>query len=158
MTTGTEVRCSTCHRTERWSPDGARVEGSAGGVRRSAAPERDALAVVLADPARIVAACPACGQPMVGDGLPAVPWSFAVPGGAVTIGVHGATGATGALSVAVAADTVRAAHPPPPAEPAGRWVLAFQIGLVLLMLGPIAVWLFSVVYVSFFLSHASDAL
>lgn len=148
------VKCTTCHRVEDWaqSPSGwSRTERAAGGARRSASPGHDALEVVLAEPRRVVAACPACGQPMVGDGPPPIPWTFRTGEGPVTV-------EPGAPPSREAVARIRAANPPAPVETQSRWALGFQLVVLLLMLGPIAVWLFSVVYVTFFLSHASDAL
>jgi hypothetical protein len=163
------ARCTLCHRVEDWSPaEGggySRVERAAGGARRPSAPGRQALEVVLADGGRVVAACPACGQPMLGDDsgvLPPIAWTFALPGGAITLSPDGTgVGPEGPMARAEAAARVRAGQPLEMlemAEQGGRWTLAFQLGLLVLMLAPIAVWLFSVFYVTLFLSHAGEAL
>ncbi|MEZ4240303.1 MAG: hypothetical protein R3F59_29950 [Myxococcota bacterium] len=149
---GQRVRCTGCHREEQWA-DGERTVLAPGGSRRVPDPARHALDVVLAQGDRVVAVCPACGQPMVGDGTP-IPWTLDgyvfAPDGTVT-------GPDGRVDRDTAAARVRERHPPPPREPMGVQ-FGCQVLLMVLILVPFAVWVFSVIFTTFFLSHASEAL
>jgi hypothetical protein len=163
------VRCASCHRVERWQGDLREVR-SVGGARRALDPERRALKTVLAaiqgETGPVVAACPACGQPMLASdrGLTPIGWSFVLPEDAGTVRIEPdgtALGPDGPTSLSAASAAVRAAWraaPDPIDELRTGLTLVFQVMVLLLMLAPIAVWLFSVLFVSVFLSHVGDVL
>lgn len=166
-----EVRCVGCHREVR---AGTLEVVSEGGGRRSEHPERAELDAVerwaRGELPPIVATCPRCGQPMVGRGMTPIRWTLdagdvsyvvhpAADGGG---GVGAVIGPHGGTTLAIAAAAVRAAHPRAdyPTDPVGAarfgLLTVFQVALIGLMLAPLAVWLFSIAFVTLFLSHAGD--
>ncbi|MEQ1500759.1 MAG: hypothetical protein ABMB14_00945 [Myxococcota bacterium] len=154
-----KVDCRGCHRVEEWT-GAARTVVVPGGARRTRTPERDAFAAVAGwlrgELPPVVGRCAVCGQPMVGHG---VPTGWTIPGVVEvapdrTIVLHSGGSAPGTsrrVAVDEAERAVQAAFPAPLEEPAlGGWL---QGTLVLVMLAPIGVWVFSVMFVAAFLSH-----
>jgi hypothetical protein len=89
-----QVRCASCHRTERWSAEGV-VEAvlSEGGARRvTGAPQlhrgRTALAAFEGVTGPVVGVCESCGQLMVADEPGPAPIEVRVdtPQGALVVG------------------------------------------------------------------------
>ncbi len=139
-----KVRCRCCHRTERHEPDGVSVE-LAGGLRRPQPPLERAAFGYLEEIARagevLVDACPACGMPRstpapAGSGE----WTLTVGGRALTFrdGRFALDGAP--LTPEAARASVDAAWPPPPPDPVG--LRAVQTGMLLIMVGPLLLWVF----------------
>lgn len=165
------VRCVGCHREARAGNLDDVV--SEGGGRRIEHPERAELDAVerwaRGELPPIVARCPRCGQPMVGRGLAPIRWmldagaaSFVVHAGGDGTEVGAVIGPDGATTLAHAAAAVRRAHPRAdyPTDPVGAarfgLLTVFQVALMTLMLAPLAVWLFSIAFVTLFLSHTGD--
>jgi hypothetical protein len=177
------VTCRSCHRVEE-RPESSAPAGSGvvvrapGGLRRAPVPERAALETLLAsargEVGPVVAACPACGLPMVAEG-PAPSGSTPSSLGAAAVGAAvGAAAAGGADRIPWVIGLVRfeadgrvvGPEGPLSQEEAERLldrVLPrsapvetpgfglFQGSLLVFMLAPLAVWLFSIVFVSVFL-------
>ena len=88
-----DTHCSTCHRTERWAPDGTQVVVMEGGRRRPAEPVYRATWATLRDwktgGAAVVGTCDCCAQPMVSTTPGATPvtgWTLTLPKHTITIG------------------------------------------------------------------------
>jgi hypothetical protein len=123
------------------------------------------MEVVLGAPGRgevVVGACPACRQPMTASGGTPVAWEIAAPNGlTVTFGADGTIrGPDGGLAPDAARRLLDRALPrdEETGGPTGWRLRAFQLALVLMMLAPLAVWLFSVAFVSNFLAHTDAVL
>lgn len=129
------------------------LEVAPGGSRRVEAPERAAVATLVESAAGrvgpVVGPCPRCGQPMVGDaGAAAVPSAV----GDVVLGADGVLRVAG--EVASGDEAIRWAAARYPAEVeagGGRLLRIVQVMMVLAMVTPLLVWVFSVTFVSLFL-------
>jgi hypothetical protein len=159
----TQVRCSVCHRQERWTDDD-QVEAvvSEGGARRpSLAPERAAfetwVASLRGELGPIVGSCSACGQPLVADGSheAAGPLRVELPSeGWLEIGSEGVRGPEGPVPLDEALAEVRRAWPSGFVLSELRPGLAmFQGGLLTFMLAPFVLWLIGIGVVVLFLSN-----
>lgn len=142
-------RCLACFRTET---DGEVT--SAGGARRVVNPARKAFATLerasRGELEHIVGECTACGQPLVGDGPP-VPWVIEGSTGRLVLAADGTLTLDGQrVDWPVARGWLDAQFPEKP-ESGGLSMGPIQAMLLVVMLTPIAVWLFSVVFVSVFL-------
>lgn len=152
------MRCPSCHREERVR-DGVREVVTEGGRRRpSGSPQAAALETLLASMRGalppVVGACPACGQPLVGE-EPRAAYTIPVDGGAVTLGGDGElTGPSGPLGAEAARDLVRRAWPEEATPLAER---AFAGIVLLLMLVPAAIGAFMVWFVFLYLSRLGAA-
>lgn len=152
-----EVTCRTCHRTERWRDGGAvrEVVVIGGGRRPTVHPDLAAWELLLevhhGQSAPVVAACPACDQPMVGAG-PSIPWTVHTPEGDLEVQDHTLRGPTGSLSWADADALVRRHHEDglPWADYVGPKAL-MQGSAVALMLTPVALWVAAACTVVLFL-------
>ncbi|MEQ1572123.1 MAG: hypothetical protein ABMA64_41225 [Myxococcota bacterium] len=150
------VACATCHRRERWEADGSVGVVTPGGSRRAPVPARAEIAA-LARAARgetgpVVGRCSACGQPLVSEGGgAAAAWEIDLPGTRLRFGsdgsIHDERGPVTLADAEAAVDRLS-----PREEPLDRPGFGWFQGAVLgLMLTPVAVWVFSVVFVSVFL-------
>jgi hypothetical protein len=151
------VRCPSCHREERVR-DGAREVVIEGGQRRpDGSPQQAALETLLAsvrgELPPVVGACPACGQPMVGD-EPRAAYAIPVEGGAVTLADGELVGPSGPIGPEAARDLVRRAWPEPDVPLAERAFAWLVLGL---MPVPAAIGAWMIWFVFFYLSHLGDA-
>ncbi len=149
------VSCPTCHRQEVWT-DGVRAVILPGGARRPAEHRELAAYRVVArsragDLGPIVGPCPACGGPLTasaGAALPVVPWRFRLPTGEAQVDAMGTHGAADFDDLGAQLEAAYAA----------RWQvapgrLAFQLFVIPLALVPVLVWMWSVVFTTWFLSN-----
>jgi hypothetical protein len=141
----------SCHRVEAWDAAGHHVRVPGGQRRPVEHPQLAAWRVVARSLAGelgpIVGECAGCGLPLTaepGSDLPGWSWQFDLPEGPVTV--------------------LDGRFVPPTDDLGGRlerlhrrgWNIRpatwlFQGSLMTLMLAPLALWVFAVVYVSFFL-------
>lgn len=151
------VRCRGCFRVEEWVGDEVTVV-SPGGGRRILAPERAAFATLVASHRKelgpVVGGCSACGQPLVADASEArrpSSWTIAAKDGALTVDEAGEwrVGAE-RLPEGAARAWVERRFPAAEREDRGR-LSAVQALMLFLMVTPVLVWMFSVVFVSMFL-------
>jgi hypothetical protein len=145
------ARCRACFRVEDRSVDPP-IEVAPGGSRRVEAPERAAVATLVESASGrvgpVVGPCPRCGQPMVGDaGAVAVPSAV----GDVALGADGVLRVAGEAASGEEAIRWAAVRYPGEVESGGRVLRAVQVVMVLTMVAPILVWVFSVAFVSLFL-------
>lgn len=140
------VRCRVCHREERWSGEAREVVVEGGARRPRTHPELAAWRTLVASHTGqlgpVVAACAACGQPMVADQeVAAIEWQIRTPEGSVCVKRHGLRGPQGPLDWAEATALVERHYPEEwgVADYVGPGALA-RSGLVLLMLAPVALW------------------
>jgi hypothetical protein len=157
----TRVRCSVCHREERWS-DGHVEVVLEGGVRQPALdPPRAAFetwaASLRGELGPVAGTCDACGQPLIADGpVPdAAPHRLALPvGGWLEIGPGGVRGPEGPVPLDEALAEVQRAFPDGFVLSRVRPGLAlFQGSLLTFMLAPFVLWLLAIGAVVLFLSN-----
>jgi len=141
------VRCTSCHRKERRDGDALTVE-LAGGLRRPT--EHPTLAAwktlrkARHDDSIVVGPC-VCGQPLLGDGPgDSVPWTLDTPDGPIRVDRE-ITGPNGPLDED-AAEALLERH--------FGWRLALKPGLALFqgtlmmaMLGPMMLWVVTIIIV-----------
>jgi hypothetical protein len=149
-----DVRCGTCLRQERWAEDGAVVVIAEGGHRRPAVdPQwqrgRTALASYVGEVGPVVAVCAGCGQWLVAtSGSPArIPVRIDTPAGPLTVDEQIA-GPNGPLSREEAEGFLKRQYHEGWASEL-RQLPKFALFFVLL--GPLAMWIFGVLFVASFL-------
>jgi hypothetical protein len=131
---------------------------AAGGQRRPpGAPQRAAWETLAAslrgELPPVVGVCPACGQPMVGEG-PRGSYTIPVEGGAVELRADGTVhGPGGPVEPEAAGELVRRSWPDPRPPLAER---AFGALVLALMLIPALIAAWMMWFVFFYLSHLGD--
>ncbi len=149
-----DVRCGTCLRQEQWSDTGEVTVVAEGGHRRPALdPQwqrgRTALASFVGEIGPVVAVCAGCGQLMVAPGVtrPRMPVRVDTPAGALTVD-EAIAGPNGPLSRDEAEAFLRKQYHEGWTKEI--WQLP-KFALFFVLLGPLAMWLFGVMFVASFL-------
>jgi len=154
------VRCTCCHRVERWGGAAPEVVVAGGSRRPPRGPEYEAFQAYAAwrrgASGPLVGTCDACGQPLVlesGEAEP-VPWSVAHPDGDLQLGPSGVT--CGATEVALddAERRLEQAYPSWSQWTRGDVVAnGFLTGVLPLLVLPMLLWASAVSVVIVFYSH-----
>lgn len=154
------VRCRVCHREERWEGETHEIVVEGGARRSPLHPELAAWRTLVDSHAGkagpVVAACAACGQPMVADaeGLSSIAWEVHTPDGPVVVKRHGLRGPSGPIEWSEANALVEGHY-------AERFAIGDYLGpgallqtsMMMTMLVPVALWLAAVAAVVIFMMN-----